>query len=101
MDDLLQEKAQGQLILIPTDADAFARKVAQFTADILTARRESKQKEQLPELITKKKAMELLGVSSSTLWRYEKEGKLISQGIKGKRYYKRSEINKAIAPLKS
>lgn len=38
--------------------------------------------------------------SSSTLWKYEKEGKLQAYSIGGKRFYKRSEIMDALVKLK-
>jgi len=38
--------------------------------------------------------------SSSTLWKWEKEGKIQSYGIGGKRYYKRSELMEALTKLK-
>lgn len=38
--------------------------------------------------------------SSTTLWNLERQGKLTSYGIGGKRYYKRSEIKNLIQPVK-
>lgn len=38
--------------------------------------------------------------SSATLWNLERQGKLTSYGIGGKRYYKRSEIENLIQPVK-
>lgn len=38
--------------------------------------------------------------SSSTLWKYEKEGKIKSYAIGGKRFYKRSELMEAFTELK-
>ncbi len=52
------------------------------------------------DLIVRKEALELLNISSSTLWLYEKEGKIQGYGVKGKRYYKRSEILKSIIEKK-
>ena len=39
--------------------------------------------------------------SSSTLWQWEKKGKLRSYGIGGKRFYKRSELEDLIQPIKT
>src|SRR5690554_6383071 len=39
--------------------------------------------------------------SSSTLWNWEKMGKLTSYGIGGKRYYKRSELESLMQPVKN
>lgn len=37
--------------------------------------------------------------SSSTLWNWEKMGKLNSYGIGGKRFYKRSELESLMQPI--
>lgn len=39
--------------------------------------------------------------SSSTLWQWEKQGKIKSYGIGGKRFYKRSELEDLIQPIKT
>ncbi len=39
--------------------------------------------------------------SSATLWNWEKQGKLTNYGIGGKRFYKRSELENLIQPLKN
>ena len=61
---------------------------------------QQKSKSEKNELIVRKEALELLNISSSTLWLYEKEGKIQGYGVKGKRYYKRSEILKSIIEKK-
>lgn len=38
--------------------------------------------------------------SASTLWKYEKEGRLQAYGIGGKRFYKKAEIEDAFVKLK-
>lgn len=81
------------LVLSPISTDDLVERIAERTAEILNSTKpkqdsENKQK----DLISRKEALELLGVSSSTLWLYEKENKIKGYGVKGKRYYKRSEI---------
>lgn len=44
------------------------------------------------EVISKKEALELLGVTASTLWRWVKDGKIKETALGGKRYFSRSEI---------
>ncbi len=61
---------------------------------------QQKSKSEKNDLIVRKEALELLNISSSTLWLYEKEGKIQGYGVKGKRYYKRSEILKSIIEKK-
>jgi len=45
-----------------------------------------------PEFITIKEACEILNVSTVTLWRYEKQGKVNVYGIGGRRLLKRDEV---------
>ena len=61
---------------------------------------QQKSKSEKNDLIVRKEALELLNISSSTLWLYEKEGKIQGYGVKGKRYYKRSEILNSIIEKK-
>jgi hypothetical protein len=49
-----------------------------------------------PELVIRKEALELLSTTPATLWRWEKQGKIKSYGIGGKRYYKRTELLEAL-----
>ncbi len=44
------------------------------------------------ELLTAKKVEDILGISATTRWRWEKKGILKSHRIGGKRYYRFSEI---------
>jgi len=39
--------------------------------------------------------------NSATLWNWEQQGKLTNYGIGGKRFYKRSELENLIQPLKN
>jgi|TARA_R110000796_G_scaffold227444_3_gene344205 hypothetical protein len=58
----------------------------------------TKEKEFLSEYISKNEVRGKLA-SSSTLWKYEKEGKISVYGIGGKRFYKKSEIEQAFIKL--
>lgn len=44
------------------------------------------------ELLTKKQVCELLQITLTTLWRWEKNGKIETYGIGKNRYYKKVEI---------
>lgn len=44
------------------------------------------------DLIDRKEAKKLLGISDPTLWRWEKEGKIQGYSIGGKRYFKKNEL---------
>lgn len=51
------------------------------------------------ELMTRNEVSSYLKVDKSTIWAWTKSGKLISYGIRGRVYYKRSEIENAIIQL--
>jgi len=48
------------------------------------------------ELLTRKKTASLLKVTYSTLWSWNRSGKLTSVSIGNRIYYRRSDINKAL-----
>jgi len=53
------------------------------------------------ELLTREQVAELLHINLSTLWHWERKGKVKSYGISGSRkYYKRSEIMEALKLVK-
>ncbi len=52
------------------------------------------------EFLTRNEVRDLLKVDLSTVWGWTKKGKLKSYGIAGRVYYKRSEVEAAIQPLK-
>lgn len=51
------------------------------------------------ELLTPKETCNYLKIDSVTLWRWQNENLLIPYGIKGKRYYKKSEILNSLQRL--
>ena len=48
------------------------------------------------QIISMSDAAELLGVTKRTLWLWDKNGELKIRRIGGKRYYYRSDIDKAL-----
>lgn len=89
------------LVLSPISTDDLIERIAERTAELLkTGKKEQGLQVQQNDLIVRKEALELLNISSSTLWLYEKEGKIQGYGVKGKRYYKRSEILNSIIEKK-
>ncbi len=51
----------------------------------------------LPEWISAKEAMLILGVGETTLWKYRQKGLLKASKIDKKLYFKRSDLNDLIA----
>lgn len=48
------------------------------------------------ELLSRTETMQYLKITGATLWRYEKQGKIQSLGIGGKRYFRKSEIEASL-----
>ena len=61
--------------------------------------KEPQQTEQ-DQLLTRTEAMQYLKITTATLWRYEKKGKITSHGIGGKRYFKKSELEQSLIQKK-
>lgn len=52
------------------------------------------------ELLSRTETLEYLKITGATLWRYEKQGKIQSIGIGGKRYFRKSEIEASLIKKK-
>lgn len=52
------------------------------------------------EFIPKSEVLELLGITSVTLWRWERQGIITSYGIGGKRYFKRFDVEQLFTKIK-
>jgi len=57
------------------------------------------QPKQAPEYLTRSEVAEMLQVDLSTLWNWQKKGKLIPLGLGNRVYYLRSDIELALIPL--
>lgn len=53
------------------------------------------------DLLTRERACKLLRVDASTLWHWQKQGKIKCYGIGSRRYYKKTELMEALELLKS
>lgn len=58
------------------------------------------QIEHQEELLTKKQVLDFLKISSVTLWKWQKSGRIVTHGISNRRYFKRSEIMSCLTKLK-
>ena len=63
-------------------------------------KQEQNTTEKSDELLTREEVLDLLQIDSSTLWRYQNDGKIKAYGIGNRRYYKKAEIIDALKPLK-
>ncbi len=93
LNEILNESSSALLIVSAADLKDFAQELLQ------AARKEAEQQlqERLKERhLTGKEAAELLGVDTSTLWRWCKNGYLHPADIGGMKKYRLSEINSFI-----
>lgn len=82
---LAQQMADLMLISFRAELQSFKESFATNTTD---------------ELLTKKEVCEYLKVTPTTLWRWEKAGKIETYGIGKNRYYKKDEILNLLTLLK-
>lgn len=88
------------LLLSPINTDTLIERIAQRTAELLINQTPQRQEIEQDELLTRTEAMQFLKITTATLWRYEKKGKITSHGIGGKRYFKKSELEQSLIQKK-
>ncbi|MCA0363621.1 MAG: helix-turn-helix domain-containing protein [Bacteroidetes bacterium] len=80
------------LVLSPIGLDDLIDRIAQkTTSNILNSLNTHNDNEE-NENVSPKEAQKILGVTHTTLWRWQKQGLINLYGIGGKRYFKRSEL---------
>ena len=89
-----------KLLLSPINTDTLIERIAQRTAELLINQTPQRQEIEQDELLTRTEAMQFLKITTATLWRYEKKGKITSHGIGGKRYFKKSELEQSLIQKK-
>lgn len=85
-----------KVILHSTNEDDLVNKIALKVFELLKS---SNAKEEVndsneEEYLTSTQVIELLKISPVTLWKWKKKGSINEYGIGGKRYFKKSEIDK-------
>jgi len=86
-----------QFVLSPISVGSLIDQIAHRTAEILENRKPAPEASQPPEdLATRAEALKYLRITGATLWRWEKQGKIKSYGMGGKRYYRLSELEQSI-----
>jgi CO dehydrogenase/acetyl-CoA synthase alpha subunit len=103
LDRIINKRFMSNLVLSPIDPDQLISKIVEkVTENVLEAieAQENDPDELFSEFIPKSEVRAKFA-SSSTLWNWEKQGKIKSYGIGGKRFYKRSELESLIQPIKT
>ena len=62
-------------------------------------KKELTNKEAEDDLLTREQACKLLQINSSTLWHWQKKGKVIAYGYGNRRYFKRSELLQGLTQI--
>lgn len=78
--------------------------IKRWFREVQTELQENKQSslnQNSEDVLTRKQTLGFLGISSPTLWRWEKQGKIKGYGTGGKRFYKRSELLDSLVLLKN
>lgn len=89
------------LQFIQTSPEELTSAIAEAVAEqLLQLKEQLLSKDANDELLTRKEACELLQIDQSTLWHWTNKGKIKAYGIANRRYYKRSELNHSLKPLK-
>lgn len=85
----------SNLIFSPINAETLIQEIAERTAEILQKNHPEPQAES-NKLFTREEAMRFLRISGATLWRYEKQKKIKSVAIGGKRYFRQSDLENSL-----
>lgn len=91
------------VILTPITPELLIQRVAEKTAKLIAESNQPQQPTEKPDFLSEYVAKsEVRGklASASTLWKYEKEGKLQSYGVGGKRFYKKEDVENLFIKLK-
>lgn len=74
--------------------------ILQTQSQILEALKNQKYEQPIgKEVLTVAEASEFLGINRTTLWKWEKELKVKSYAIEGRKFFKRSELIGSLVPV--
>lgn len=92
------------IVLSPIGTDELINRIAERTAKLLLQQKEpiqsTENSSEQENLLTREEAMRYLRITGATLWRWEKDGKIQSIGIGGKRYFRKSDIEASLIKKK-
>ena len=88
-----------QIILQGTTPETLADLISANVKSQLDDLKKELQLKEPEQLLTREQTAKLLQVNLSTLWHWERKGKIQSFGIGNRRYYKRNEILESLQPL--
>lgn len=83
---------QNSVMVHNLDVPQFEELIKSTVKEQLDELKNSLNKDNSDELLTREETFNFLKIDSSTLWAWTKNGKLKVYGIANRRYYKRSEV---------
>ena len=103
MDNIIKEQQAPEtptFETLPKYVGEILNRVNRIESKLNIEVQEPQQEELFSEFIPKTEVRGILA-SNSTLWKWENEGKLKLYAIGGKRFYKRTELESLMQPIKS
>lgn len=92
---------EKQILLNQTTSDELARLINEgVKSQIEDLKKDLVSKKAEEELLTREETYKFLKINSSTLWHWQKKGKVKAYGIANRRYFKRSELLECLTLLK-
>lgn len=91
----------NQIILQGTTTEQLVNLISEnVKSQLLDFKKSLQSNEANDDLLSRSETCKLLQIDSSTLWHWTNKGKVTAYGICNRRFYKRSEIMKALTILK-
>lgn len=85
-----------QLQFVSLDPEQFLAEIKKAVAECLAKQQKNSKKEDEKEFLTSKEVQQSLSVSPTTLYNWEKSGKLLPNRIGHRVYYSRKEIEQRL-----
>ena len=89
------------VVLSPITPGDLIEKIAAKTAEVLIGKFPTNSENDPEYLLTPEEAAKFLKITSTSLWRMRKAGKITLYGLGGKRYYKKSELLNSLEEIKA
>ena len=86
-------------IQLVQDTTQFKNEVVQGLKEVLKEASQVVPQREIDKLLSSRETADFFKVDLSTLWNWNKSGKLTPYGIGSRVYYKMSDIEKALIPL--
>lgn len=86
----------NQIQFISVSPEQFLAEIKKAVAECLAKQQQENKKEDGNDFLTSKEVQQILSVSPTTLYNWEKKGKLLPNRIGHRVYYSKNEIEKSL-----